>query len=67
MMYQSNTTNLYYVFYYCTRASFVVTFETGELFVNFRLAYLGITFLTRHCLLKQMFAQHFSSLDLVFL
>ena len=24
----------------------------GELFVKFRLAYLGITFLTRHCLLK---------------
>ena len=24
----------------------------GELFVNFRLAYLGFTFLTRHCSLK---------------
>ena len=29
----------------------VVTCETGELFVNFRLAYLGIAFLTRHYVL----------------
>ena len=45
----------------------VVTCATGDVFANFVLAYFGIAFLKRHCLLKYTLAQHFSSLDLRFL
>jgi hypothetical protein len=45
----------------------VVACAAGDVFVNFRFAYFGVTSLARHCLLKYIFALYFSSLDLVFL
>jgi hypothetical protein len=48
-------------------ALLAVTPTTGELFVNFKFGYFGITFLARHCLLKYIWALDLSSLELVFL
>jgi hypothetical protein len=46
---------------------FCVTWDAGEVYGTLNLAYLGITFLMRHCWLKYMFAQHFVILVLMFL
>ena len=48
-------------------ALLAVTCATGEVFVNFKFAYFGITFLARHCLLKYILALHLNSLDPEFL
>jgi hypothetical protein len=42
-------------------ALLVVTCATGEVFVNFKFASFGITFLARHCLMKYILALHLSS------
>jgi hypothetical protein len=45
--------HLYFrVFIRVTCAFLVVICEAGDVFANFVLAYFGITFLMRHCLLK---------------
>ena len=57
----------YVIFTWVICAFLVVICAAGDFLANLLLAYFGIAFLERHCLLKYMLAQRLISLDLTFL